>query len=72
VPVAARIAKIDSMSAHADRGEIVRWLGTLPAAPSRLCLVHGEAGPMDALRALITDRFGWLPHMPEHGERIDV
>ena len=49
VPVRARIAKIDSMSAHADRGEILRWLGTLPAPPRRLCLVHGEPGPMDAL-----------------------
>ena len=72
IPVAARIAKVDSMSAHADRGEIVRWLGTLPKPPDRLCLVHGEEGPMDALRALVTDRFGWQPHMPAHGERIDV
>ena len=72
IPVAARIAKLDSMSAHADRGEIARWLGTLPAAPSRLCLVHGEPGPMDALRALVTDRFGWQPYMPAHGERIDL
>src|SRR4029453_2812447 len=31
VPVGARIAKIDSMSAHADRQEILRWLGTVPA-----------------------------------------
>ena len=72
VPVAARIATIDSMSAHADRSEIVRWLGTLPAAPGRVCLVHGEEGPMDALRACLADRFGWQPHMPTHGERIDV
>ena len=72
VPVAARIAKIDSMSAHADRSEIVRWLTTLPQAPARLCLVHGEAGPMDALRALVTERFGWQPYMPSHGERIEV
>jgi metallo-beta-lactamase family protein len=72
IPVAARIARIDSMSAHADRSEIVRWLGTLPQAPARLCLVHGEAGPMDALRALVADRFGWSPYLPAHGERIDV
>jgi metallo-beta-lactamase family protein len=72
VPVAARIAKLDSMSAHADRGELVRWLATLPKAPARLCLVHGEEGPMDALRACVTDRFGWHPYMPAHGERIDV
>jgi len=32
VAVRARIAKLDSMSAHADRGEILRWLGTLASA----------------------------------------
>jgi metallo-beta-lactamase family protein len=72
IPVAARIARIDSMSAHADRSEIVKWLGTLPKPPNRLCLVHGEEGPMDALRALVTDRFNWQPYMPVHGERIAV
>jgi metallo-beta-lactamase family protein len=72
VPVAARIARIDSMSAHADRGEILRWLGTFPAAPGRLCLVHGEPTPMDALQALIQSRLGWAVHTPAHGERITV
>ena len=33
VPVRARIAKLNSMSGHADRGEILRWLKTLPAPP---------------------------------------
>jgi len=61
-----------SMSAHADRSEIVNWLGTLPKPPNRLCLVHGEEGPMDALRVLVTDRFSCQPHMPVHGERMDV
>ena len=72
IAVGARIARIDSMSAHADRGEILRWLGTLPRQPRRLCLVHGEPGPMDALRVLVKDRLGWEAHMPVHGERIDV
>jgi metallo-beta-lactamase family protein len=72
IPVAARIAKIDSMSAHADRTEILRWLGTLPSPPGRLCLVHGEPAPMDALKAQIRDRLGWDAHTPEHGERITV
>lgn len=72
IPVHARIAKIDSMSAHADRGEILRWLATLPAGPGRLCLVHGEPVPMDALKALIGERLGWTPHTPVHGERIEV
>ncbi len=72
VPVAARVAKIDSMSAHADRNEILRWLGTLPSPPSRLCLVHGEPGPMDALKMSIGQRLSWNVHMPNHRERIVV
>ena len=72
IPVRARIARLDSMSAHADRGEILRWLSTLPAQPGRLCLVHGEEGPMDGLRALIRDRLDWTVHMPIHLERIEL
>ncbi len=72
VPVAARIAKIDSMSAHADRSEMLRWLGTVPAPPKRLFLVHGEPAPMDALKALVKERLGWDAETPEHGARIEV
>ena len=70
VPVHATVAKIDSMSAHADRGEILRWLRTFPAPPARLCLVHGEPGPMDALRDLIAQQPGWTVHTPHHGETL--
>jgi metallo-beta-lactamase family protein len=72
VPVRARIAKVDSMSAHADRSEILRWLGTLPSAPGRLCLVHGEPGPMDILKGAISQQFGWNIHTPQHRETIEL
>src|SRR5688572_12931184 len=58
VPVHAAIARLDSMSAHADRSEILRWLESAPTRPGRVCLVHGEPQPMDALKALIQDRLG--------------
>jgi len=72
VAVNAQVAKIDSMSAHADRNEILRWLGTIPVAPGRLCLVHGEPGPMDALKELIQQRLGWTAHTPQHEERLQI
>jgi metallo-beta-lactamase family protein len=72
VDVNARVTKIDSMSAHADRGEILRWLGTMPSAPNRLCLVHGEPAPMDALKTLIQQRLGWTAHVPQHQERLSL
>jgi metallo-beta-lactamase family protein len=72
IPVQAQIAKINSMSAHADRSEILRWLRASPSPPGRLCLVHGEPEPMDALKALIESELGWNAHTPEHGETIET
>jgi metallo-beta-lactamase family protein len=73
VPVRAEVDRLDSMSAHADRGEILRWLQTFPAPPARLCLVHGEPAPMGALKATIEQRLGWTNvHMPQYGERLTV
>jgi metallo-beta-lactamase family protein len=70
VAVSARIARLDSMSAHADRNEIVQWLGLMSAPPDRLFLVHGEPGPMDALKARIKERLGWEGYTPQHGETV--
>lgn len=72
VPVRARIEKSNSMSAHADRGEIVRWLGKLPAPPGRLYLVHGEPRPMDAFKAFVHEKLGWEALTPAHGETVSV
>jgi metallo-beta-lactamase family protein len=72
VPVRARVAKLNQMSGHADRGEIVRWLRTLPAPPQRLFLVHGEPAPMDALKATIKRELGWDAATPQHLERVTL
>src|SRR6185503_12085260 len=49
VPVVAHIAKIDSMSAHADSREILKWLRGFTKPPATTYLVHGEPRPMDTL-----------------------
>jgi metallo-beta-lactamase family protein len=72
VPVAASIASIDSMSAHADVTEIMRWLGAFEAPPALTCLVHGEPGPMDALKARIERDLHWTVRTPGHFERMDL
>jgi metallo-beta-lactamase family protein len=40
--VKARIEKIDGLSAHADRDELLDWVGGLTRRPSRVFVVHGE------------------------------
>jgi metallo-beta-lactamase family protein len=72
VPVHARIEKIDGMSAHADAGEIVRWLRTFPRPPKMTYLVHGEALAQDALKLRITKELGWNVTIPTHGQKVDL
>jgi metallo-beta-lactamase family protein len=72
VPVHAEIAALESMSAHADSNEILRWLGRFKRPPKMTCLVHGEPGPMDALRARIERELGWTVRTPDHGEKIEI
>jgi len=63
---------IDGMSAHADAGEIVRWLRTFPRAPKTTYLVHGEVVAQDALKARITKELGWNVEIPTHGQKVDL
>jgi metallo-beta-lactamase family protein len=72
VPVAARIERIDSMSAHADAGEIMRWLSGFVRPPSMTYLVHGEAGPLQALADRITRERQWPVHIAKYMERVDL
>jgi len=68
IPVSARVDCIESMSAHADSTEILRWLGGFSAPPKTTFLVHGEPVAMDALSDSIRGKLGWNVHMPVLGE----
>jgi metallo-beta-lactamase family protein len=72
VPVNARVEKIDSMSAHADRNEILRWLSGFPRPPKTAYLVHGEPEPMDTLKQAIVERFDWTVKTPEYLEAVEI
>jgi metallo-beta-lactamase family protein len=72
VVVRAEIQALDSMSAHADSNEIMQWLGHFKTPPKLTCLVHGETGPMDALKARIERELKWNVKTPMPAERMDV
>ena len=70
VPVRARIEVSDSYSAHADRGEILRWLAGFKRPPEATYVVHGEPEAATALRDAITSRLGWRAAVAEDGQRV--
>jgi metallo-beta-lactamase family protein len=72
VAVRAAIERIDSMSAHADASEIMRWLKGFTRPPERTFIVHGEPAAQDALAARIRAELGWSTHAPEHRESVQI
>ena len=49
IPVAAEVISISGLSAHADQGELLRWISSAPQLPELAFAVHGEP---EASRAL--------------------
>jgi metallo-beta-lactamase family protein len=72
VPVRARVQKIDGLSAHADAGELMRWMGTAEGAPRRAFVVHGEPGPAAALAERMRRELSWKVSVPRHLESYEL
>lgn len=71
VSVAAQIEKIDSMSAHADADEIMRWLSGFTRAPRMTYLVHGEPHALETLAARIAQEKNWPVHVAQYREQVE-
>lgn len=72
VPVRAEVARVDSLSAHADADELVAWLGTAERSPYSTSVVHGEASAADTLRRRLRDELGWNASVPVQGDRVQI
>ena len=70
VPVRAEVVSLGMFSAHADRDELLRWLGGFEKPPQMTFVTHGEPEASDALRHDIKELLGWPVRVPEHGERL--
>ena len=71
VPVRAEIANLDTLSAHADRGQLLAWLSALPT-PTRIFVTHGEPVASDSLRLAIEERHGWPVTVPDYLESFEL
>ena len=72
VALRASVEVISGYSAHADRGELQRWVGALGARgrrPRRIFLVHGEPEAQDAFAERLGGE-GWNVTCPTPGTRV--
>jgi metallo-beta-lactamase family protein len=74
IPLRAQVEVINGYSAHADRGELIRWLDAVRrTSPGlrKVLLVHGEPQAQDALAGALTGR-GYQVHCPARGEEVQI
>lgn len=72
VQVRARVEKLNSLSAHADQSEILRWLSGFKQPPRKTFIVHGEPEAQEALRDKIDEELGWSCEIPYQGQRFEL
>jgi metallo-beta-lactamase family protein len=70
--VRAKVAHLESLSAHADQQELMDWLKEIKNIPEKVFLVHGEPTALDAFRVKIMDCYGWNVHIPKLYEVVEI
>lgn len=71
VPVRAHVDKVSGLSGHADRGELLRWLGPLEG-PRRVFITHGEEDSAQAFADTLRTQRGWDALVPKMGQRFEL
>lgn len=70
--VRAEISSLDELSAHADQGELLKWIEPLAASLRRVFLVHGEPQQSAILAKLLQSRWDLEVTIPSPGQSFDL
>ncbi len=71
IPIKAKIYKIESLSAHADYNELIKWLEGFIEKPKKVFIVHGEKESSEAFKRKLSKR-GYSCHIPSFRETIEL
>jgi metallo-beta-lactamase family protein len=72
VPVRARIETLYGLSAHADRNEMLDWVGAAPSPPRQICVVHGEPEASEAFAEALRGKTGSDVLVPEYLQKVKL
>jgi metallo-beta-lactamase family protein len=71
-PVKAEVANLDSLSAHADSDEILKWIGKMPERPKHIFVTHGEHAAAETLKRRIMAELETEASVPEFMSVVDL
>ena len=64
--IRARVAQIHGFSGHADRNELLEWVGHVDPAPKKVIVTHGEENSAKAFGELIKEKLGFDVLVPQY------
>ena len=70
VKVNCTVEFMSSMSGHADRGELFRWMRNFKDKPKITFCVHGEGDEQEKYAQAIRDTYQWNVMVPEYLESV--
>lgn len=68
----AHVEVLNGFSGHADRDELIEWVGAIERKPSRTFLVHGEPEPAASLKQSLESKFNLRVDIPNEGDHFEV
>lgn len=71
-PVLASVKNVESLSAHADMNELLKWSNSIINAPEKVFLVHGEPEASFELMKVMKQKFQWNIHLPKLFEVVQI
>jgi metallo-beta-lactamase family protein len=72
MPLRAEVQKLDALSGHADREEMLAWMKPIAGGLKKVFLVHGEPEQQAAFVTAIRERYGLEVIAPERGQSFDL
>ena len=72
MPLRAEVEKLDALSGHADREEMLTWMKPIAGGLKKVFLVHGEPEQQGALVTAIRERYGLEVIAPGRGQSFDL
>lgn len=68
----AEVEKLDALSGHADREEMLAWMKPIAASLKKVFLVHGEPDQQHSFALAIQQRYGLEVVAPGRGQSFDL
>jgi|WetSurMetagenome_2_1015567.scaffolds.fasta_scaffold91248_2 metallo-beta-lactamase family protein len=70
--VKAKITQIHGLSAHADRDELMKWIGMIKVNPKHVYITHGEKESAESFSRYLHEQTGYQTSVPDYEETVNL